>query len=175
MISGATSNNNVKDPIVIQINASLVDTEPPVENVIRRKLNKSKDWDCPILQILMKDPVVAQDGYTYERTAITEWLSKNSTSPMDRSEITNKNVYSNIGVKLLIEEYLKENPYEDKKDTELDKFLDEQIMSRQKPTTTTNHRNPYLHITHVTIPGWNVIRNALSSPSPSPRVIIIDE
>ena len=84
-------------------------------------------------------------------------------------------IRDSIGVKLLIEEYLKENPCEDKEDTELDKYFDEQIMSRQKPQPTNNDRNPYIHITRVTIPNWTVIRNALNSPSPSPRVIIIDE
>jgi hypothetical protein len=30
---------------------------------------------CPITQELMRDPVVAEDGYTYEREAILRWFS----------------------------------------------------------------------------------------------------
>jgi hypothetical protein len=36
---------------------------------------------CPIMYQLFRDPVIAQDGHTYERTAIEKWLEKNSTSP----------------------------------------------------------------------------------------------
>uniref|UniRef100_H3DGE9 WD repeat, SAM and U-box domain-containing protein 1 n=1 Tax=Tetraodon nigroviridis TaxID=99883 RepID=H3DGE9_TETNG len=38
---------------------------------------------CPITRALMKDPVIAADGYSYERASIQSWLSgKNKTSPM---------------------------------------------------------------------------------------------
>lgn len=39
---------------------------------------------CPITGDVMKDPVIAMDGYTYERTAIVEWLSRSGVSPMTR-------------------------------------------------------------------------------------------
>lgn len=37
---------------------------------------------CPITACLMEDPVIAEDGYTYEREAIKEWISQSSRSPM---------------------------------------------------------------------------------------------
>ncbi|CAD5171736.1 U-box domain-containing protein 35 isoform X1 [Musa acuminata AAA Group] len=40
---------------------------------------------CPILkfvQVVMDDPCIAADGYTYNRNAIETWLSRNDTSPM---------------------------------------------------------------------------------------------
>ena len=43
---------------------------------------------CPITQVFMKDPVIAQDGRTYERQAITEWLRNNRTSPMTRQPMS---------------------------------------------------------------------------------------
>jgi len=36
---------------------------------------------CPITHFLMVDPVLAEDGHTYERDAIETWLSKKCTSP----------------------------------------------------------------------------------------------
>ncbi|GFR50793.1 hypothetical protein Agub_g13058 [Astrephomene gubernaculifera] len=36
---------------------------------------------CPITLEVMEDPVIATDGYTYERSAITEWLAQHNTSP----------------------------------------------------------------------------------------------
>uniref|UniRef100_A0A8C6WH71 WD repeat, SAM and U-box domain-containing protein 1 n=1 Tax=Neogobius melanostomus TaxID=47308 RepID=A0A8C6WH71_9GOBI len=38
---------------------------------------------CPITRELMKDPVIAADGYSYEREAIESWINtKNRSSPM---------------------------------------------------------------------------------------------
>ncbi len=31
---------------------------------------------------VMSDPVIAADGYTYERAAIADWLARRPTSPM---------------------------------------------------------------------------------------------
>lgn len=38
-------------------------------------------------QEVMQDPVVALDGNTYERSAITEWFRRNNTSPMTNQHI----------------------------------------------------------------------------------------
>ncbi|XP_048094299.1 WD repeat, SAM and U-box domain-containing protein 1-like isoform X1 [Alosa alosa] len=38
---------------------------------------------CPITQEVLKDPVIAADGFSYEREAIERWIgTKNRTSPM---------------------------------------------------------------------------------------------
>jgi len=44
---------------------------------------------CPITQEIFIEPVVAEDGHTYEKSAIRTWLSKHNTSPL-----TNKMLYS---------------------------------------------------------------------------------
>ena len=36
----------------------------------------------------MRDPVIDPEGNTYERSAITEWLTTNSTSPITRSPLS---------------------------------------------------------------------------------------
>ncbi|CAL8404644.1 unnamed protein product [Boreogadus saida] len=41
------------------------------------------EYLCPITRELMKDPVIAADGYSYEREAIQSWInSRNRSSPM---------------------------------------------------------------------------------------------
>ena len=41
------------------------------------------EWFCPLTHELFTDPVVAADGHTYERSAITDWWSTgHTTSPM---------------------------------------------------------------------------------------------
>lgn len=42
-----------------------------------------KYW-CPITGEVMDDPVIAADGYTYERSAIEDWLSRSKESPITR-------------------------------------------------------------------------------------------
>jgi hypothetical protein len=42
---------------------------------------------CPITQVTMTDPVVAMDGFCYERSAIMQWLSTNDTSPNTREKM----------------------------------------------------------------------------------------
>eukprot|EP01035_Chromulina_nebulosa_P018977 gene18977-24789_t len=37
---------------------------------------------CPITHVLMEDPVICCDGSTYERSAITRWLSMSDRSPV---------------------------------------------------------------------------------------------
>ena len=37
---------------------------------------------CPITKYIMKDPVIAFDTYTYERTAFEEWINRNEISPV---------------------------------------------------------------------------------------------
>jgi hypothetical protein len=37
---------------------------------------------CPLTRCLMLDPVMAPDGFTYERAAIEDWLSVHGTSPV---------------------------------------------------------------------------------------------
>merc|ERR1712137_1242117 len=44
---------------------------------------------CPITPDIYMEPVVAEDGHTYERSAIQQWLSTRTTSPL-----TNKMLYS---------------------------------------------------------------------------------
>ena len=40
------------------------------------------EFVCPITQVLPIDPVTAEDGKVYERSAITEWLEKHQRSPL---------------------------------------------------------------------------------------------
>ena len=57
---------------------------------------------CPITREPMKDPVVASDGYTYDRPALMEWFDRSLRSPMtnktiDRHVVPNYTLLSVIG------------------------------------------------------------------------------
>ena len=57
---------------------------------------------CPILQQIMEDPVILDDGHTYERAAILKWLSKKNVSPITRQTIKNRNLIPNRVLKASI-------------------------------------------------------------------------
>lgn len=64
---------------------------------------------CPITLELMSDPVVAPDGETYERAAITCWLHDpapgfpdgHCTSPLTKARLTSKTLLPNKRIKRL--------------------------------------------------------------------------
>ena len=57
---------------------------PPLK---RRKLNHSENLICPITLEVFKDPVIIEDGNTYEREAILKYLNNNNLSPITREPV----------------------------------------------------------------------------------------
>jgi STIP1 family protein 1 len=54
----------------------------------------------------MEDPVIAESGHTYERSAIETHMKQNGKfDPFTRKEISEK-LYSNLLVKTLIDDFL---------------------------------------------------------------------
>lgn len=64
---------------------------------------------CPITTLIFEDPVVASDGYTYERKAIVKWLVDHDTSPLTRDYISNS-LLSNEVIKTVVQQYKKKFP-----------------------------------------------------------------
>jgi len=66
---------------------------------------------CSISNFEVRDPVVAQDGHTYERQEIENWLRRSSKSPNTGIDMKCKEVYANQGLRMLqrdVEEFKKE-------------------------------------------------------------------
>uniref|UniRef100_A0A0A9ESJ6 RING-type E3 ubiquitin transferase n=1 Tax=Arundo donax TaxID=35708 RepID=A0A0A9ESJ6_ARUDO len=65
---------------------------------------------CPILQDVMREPLIAADGFTYEAEAIREWLdSGHRTSPMTNLELPHRDLLPNHGLRSAIQEWLQTN------------------------------------------------------------------
>ncbi|CAI5504261.1 unnamed protein product [Closterium sp. Naga37s-1] len=67
----------------------------------RRKKRIDSQFICPISKEIMKDPVVAADGFTYERQHITAWMGSSSLSPatgqpLPHTCLTPNNVLKNL-------------------------------------------------------------------------------
>ena len=61
------------------------------------------EYKCPITAEIMTDPVCTADGFTYERTAIAEWLRTNDTSPSTGAKLACKRLVPNITVRCLLQ------------------------------------------------------------------------
>ena len=65
---------------------------------------------CPITQELMTDPVFTADGHTFERSAITAWLSNNDTNPMTGDNMKNKDLIPNFAIREACDAYRQKHP-----------------------------------------------------------------
>ena len=60
---------------------------------------------CPITAEIMTDPVSTQDGFTYEREAITEWLRTKDTSPRTNATLESKTLVPNLSLRSMINSF----------------------------------------------------------------------
>mmetsp|Transcript_39389 Transcript_39389/g.78961 ORF Transcript_39389/g.78961 Transcript_39389/m.78961 type:complete len:93 (-) Transcript_39389:20-298(-) len=63
------------------------------------------EFYCPITMEVMTDPVLAADGFSYERRAIQEWLdSGKMTSPKTGILLESKELRGNLSLRSLIQD-----------------------------------------------------------------------
>jgi len=65
----------------------------------------TESLSCPLTRALFHDPVLAQDGHTYEREAIEDWIRKNGTSPKTGQQLSLEYLYPNHTVKQLVGDF----------------------------------------------------------------------
>ena len=66
------------------------------------------EFHCPLSLEPMREPVVAADGITYERSFLEEWLKRNTTSPCTGLPLQHMHLVPNLALKRLIDESLAE-------------------------------------------------------------------
>lgn len=71
--------------IDLDLDETRLGLEPPLPNMP----------PCPITGEPMRDPVVAADGHTYERTAIARWISTSNKSPLTGAILAHKDLVPN--------------------------------------------------------------------------------
>lgn len=75
--------------------------------------NLTTNLYCPISGNLFKDPVIATDGFTYEREMIEKWFEWNNTSPLTNVVINNNILIPNITVKNFVRDFIELEKAED--------------------------------------------------------------
>lgn len=80
----------------------------PLQEALIRNLSAKGDqvpveFRCPITMGVMKDPVVAADGHTYERSAIESWLRQRKVSPLTNGPMTATPLTPNLAMRSQIE------------------------------------------------------------------------
>eukprot|EP00698_Gefionella_okellyi_P026253 TRINITY_DN9937_c0_g1_i1.p1 TRINITY_DN9937_c0_g1~~TRINITY_DN9937_c0_g1_i1.p1 ORF type:complete len:272 (-),score=33.24 TRINITY_DN9937_c0_g1_i1:203-928(-) len=65
-----------------------------------------RELACPISLEVMIDPVIAADGYSYDRDQITVWLRGHDTSPLTLTRLAHKELIPNLALRSLIGDYL---------------------------------------------------------------------
>jgi hypothetical protein len=69
-------------------------------------------FTCPITQEAMTDPVIDNEGVSYERAAILAWLRQgHATSPVTRKPLTEADLKPNLALRALIEEATRPAPH----------------------------------------------------------------
>ncbi len=82
-----------------------------LEHIPLQFISKQDNMLCPITSELMTEPVVCSlDGFSYEKSAITEWLNPHRTSPMTRKAMLPEQkvtdvLIPNTNLRQLIEDY----------------------------------------------------------------------
>ena len=61
---------------------------------------------CPINHTLMRDPVVIEDGMSYERTAIQGWFTTHKTSPLTNAVVNTAVILPNTNLRNIIDLWL---------------------------------------------------------------------
>jgi hypothetical protein len=89
------------------------DWEEVMEKVGRCKIKRKAEeavaqsmtaLTCPIGHMLMRDPVQAVDGHTYERDEIEKWLLNSNKSPKTNLPLSDFTLTRNFGMKSCIDE-----------------------------------------------------------------------
>jgi len=75
-----------------------------------KAVTKTEDFLCPITHEIMFDPVIAQDGFTYEREAIEKHFTIKKTSPETNAPLDSTGLIPNNRVRSMIRTFLDNNP-----------------------------------------------------------------
>jgi WD40 repeat protein len=75
-----------------------------------REEDEDDAYKCPLTHNYYVDPVVAADGYVYERDVIERWLKNNNTSPMTKEVMKHTQISECFEFNNELEDFYSKNP-----------------------------------------------------------------
>lgn len=66
---------------------------------------RPREHFCPITSEIMRDPVVASDGFSYEREAIQHWFDSHNRSPMTNAVLDDLSLRPNFALRSTIDDW----------------------------------------------------------------------
>ena len=118
IINDSVDNNSIKEIKEITdkliLNENLSDDKIKFFKVLRELKakfpeNVPDELLCPITREIFFEPSMTCDGQTFEKKAIEYWLTKNETSPLTMLKLNSKNIFPNIVMKKLVDDYFQAN------------------------------------------------------------------
>lgn len=114
MFGGGKSSKSSTNSTPSAADAKSTSARSEEKNSDAKMMAQSKDYGqdvnphfiCPITGELMTDPVVDNEGNSYERSAIEDWLSRSQTSPITRNALNATQLTTNRALKNMIEDYV---------------------------------------------------------------------
>ena len=103
-------NTNIENEMIGD--TEMAETETETETEMTETVNEEdmpEEFRCPISLDLMKEPVIAADGHSYDKTQIERWFQTNDTSPKTRDSLLCKNLFPNLELRNRINAWLVEN------------------------------------------------------------------
>lgn len=98
----------------VQVESSESDGEKKHANIDYDSSNDDNDdfpekYLCTISQEIMEEPVVASDGYTYDKKSLLKWVKQSGTSPMTRESMSENDWFVDKRLEKEIKDWLASN------------------------------------------------------------------
>lgn len=106
------------DHLVSSINTLMKEYGAKKKNTASKVVDIPSEFLCPISKDVMKDPVIACDGHTYERSEIENYLKQHNKSPLTGEAAEHAFVFPNKGMKKRIDAFLSANNPDTQESTE---------------------------------------------------------
>jgi len=92
-----------------ELDEAMIKEVDRMAQLIHFKRNIVYKWiRCPISGDIMEDPVIAADGYSYERKNIENWIFENDSSPMTDEPLKHKDLVSNHQLRGQIQSWIEQ-------------------------------------------------------------------
>ena len=131
-----------------------------VKKQVKKEENEfPMELKCPITQEVMKDPVVAMDGHSYERKAIEEWFERGViSSPLTGSLLNSNTIVENHSLRQVIEKLREHVP---KLQQDLEEISCLRLKLENKEEEIKNHISESLSI--ISLLDWNFLSQSTNN------------